>query len=143
MSSFEPRPFDDIGEVVEIVEQTQRVDDRPTERIAAIRRREMRLSLGDPVDPQQVDAELGVRRPQIRLDSHGLEQQLDRLAVAPRDDVEVRRHGVDVAEARMLLQRCRGPLAIGHAAQQVGRGLQRIDLERRQILCVGNARCAG
>ena len=124
-------------EIVEAVDEPQRVDDRRAERIAAIRELEVRLSLVDLVLAQQVHAELGVRRVEIGLDLDGLLQQRDGLAVTPRDDVEMRRDRVRVAVAGVQRQRALRPRAVRRAAQQVDGGFQRVDLERRALVILG------
>ena len=121
-------------EVLEAVDQPQRVHDRRTERIAAVRHGQMLARLVDAVLAQQVHAKLGVRRVESGLDVDGFLVELDRLAIAARDHIEIGRDRVRVAVARVGLERARGPLAVGLAAQEIGRGLERVDFELRQLL---------
>ncbi len=125
-------------EIVEAVDEPQRVDDRRAVRVAAVRDREMLLRFGDFVLAQQIDAELGMCRVKGRLDLDGALEQSDRLAIAARDHIEIGGRRIDVAVARIELERTLGPLAVGVAAQQIGRRLERVDLQRRQVLLVGD-----
>jgi hypothetical protein len=91
----------------------------------------------EPIFAQQVHAELGLSVVELGLDRDGLLQQLDGLAVAPRDHVEVRGNRVRVAVARVQRQSALRPLALRRAAQQVDRRFQRVDLERRTFVLLG------
>ena len=124
--------------VVETVEQPERVDRLRAEGIALVGQRQVRLRLLDAVLAKQVDAQFGVGGPQIRLDAHRLEQQFDGLPVAPVDEVVVGRRGMDLAVGRVIRQGPIGPFAGGDALQHVRRRMQRVNLQRRQILCLGD-----
>src|SRR5690606_15410197 len=121
-------------EIVEAVDQTQRVDDLRAVRVAAIREREMTLGLVDLVLAQEVDAELRVRGIQIGLELDGLTKQLDRFAIAPRDHVEMRLRLVDLTVRRVVCERALDPRAFRLPVQEIERGVERIDLERRKAL---------
>src|SRR5690606_34557450 len=94
----------------------------------------MTLGLVDLVLAQEVDAELRVRGIQIGLELDGLTKQLDRFAIAPRDHVEMRLRLVDLTVRRVVRERALDPRAFRTAVQQIERGVERIDLERRKAL---------
>ena len=73
----------------------------------------------DLPEPQQIRAELGMRRPQVRLHLDGAPQQRRRFAIAATHDLEVRELLVHRAVARVVVERALDPrrrIAIARAA---------------------------
>ncbi len=59
---------------------------------------------------------------------------LDRFTETARDHVEVRRRRVDATEVGVISQRQFGPAAVPGIVEQIVRGAQRVNLERRPVV---------
>ena len=109
---------------VEGVEETQRVDGLRVEGIALIGGLEVAVPGFHLVQTEQVGAQGEVGVPVVRVDLDGFLEQCHGFPVPPGNDVEVRGHRMDVAEARIDLQRLSDPgarqLRGGDAAQMIG-----------------------
>jgi hypothetical protein len=121
-------------ELIDAIEQAQRVDGRRAVRIARVRSRELLPCFLDLTEPQQVRAQLGVGGPQVRLHFDRATQQRRRLAIASAHDFKVRQLLVHGAVARVVFQRTLDPrrwIAITRAFERCA---HREHFERRQLL---------
>ena len=120
----------DKAKIAERVQEAQRVDRPRAERVELVSTFEVLPGPRHLVVAQQVDAELLVGGGQPRFDIDSLLVQVDRVAVASRNHVEMSRHGIDTAVVRVEVQGLFGPVTI-IAVQQVGGRAQRVKVERR------------
>ena len=124
-------------EVLETIQQPQRVDGLGAERVPAVGQFEMARGLIVLSFPHQIDGQVGVGGPQLPVCFDRLEIEISGLPIAPCDHIEMSWIGVDAPVSGVALQRLRHPFALGRATQEVDRGFQGIGFEGGDVLFLG------
>ncbi len=90
--------------VVQIIQQAQCIDSLRIKRVKIVSQLQVIAGGEDIVDTQLIDAKVAMRRRQVGSNGNGFLVKRHGLTVTVRDDVKVRRNGINITVPGVVLQ---------------------------------------